>query len=69
MGLDRYVQRRYRLIAHDKTWPHRQGSGDTDPLSLYAWLTQYEERTGGRAMAFAHNGNLSNGWMFPTEKT
>ncbi len=24
---------------------------------------------GGRAFAFSHNGNLSNGWMFPTEET
>lgn len=43
--------------------------GDTDPKSLYAWLKAYEEKTGGRAIAFAHNGNLSNGWMFPTETT
>lgn len=43
--------------------------GDTDPKSLYAWLEAYEEKTGGRAIAFAHNGNLSNGWMFPTEDT
>ncbi len=44
-------------------------AGDTDPLSLWAWLEEYQERTGGRAVAFAHNGNLSNGWMFPTEET
>ena len=27
----------------------------------------YEDKTGGRVLAIAHNGNLSNGWMFPTE--
>ena len=43
--------------------------GDTDPVSLYEWLETYEEKTGGRAVAFAHNGNLSNGYMFPTEDT
>ncbi|MEM8958997.1 MAG: DUF3604 domain-containing protein [Pseudomonadota bacterium] len=43
--------------------------GDTDPKTLYAWLEAYEDKTGGRAIAFAHNGNLSNGWMFPTEVT
>jgi len=43
--------------------------GDTDPKMLYAWLEDYQARTGGRALAFAHNGNLSNGWMFPTEDT
>jgi hypothetical protein len=43
--------------------------GSTDPLDLYKWLDDYEEKTGGRALAIAHNGNLSNGWMFPTERT
>ncbi|NRA99262.1 MAG: DUF3604 domain-containing protein [Rhodobacteraceae bacterium] len=43
--------------------------GDTNPNSLYEWLEDYQARTGGRAVAFAHNGNLSNGWMFPTEDT
>ena len=43
--------------------------GTTNPLDLYKWLEDYESKTGGRAFAFSHNGNLSNGWMFPTEKT
>ncbi|MBE1284323.1 MAG: DUF3604 domain-containing protein [Rhodobacteraceae bacterium] len=43
--------------------------GDTDPKALYQWLEDYQEKTGGRAVAFAHNGNLSNGWMFPTDDT
>ena len=43
--------------------------GSTDPLDLYTWLENYEESYGGQAFAFAHNGNLSNGWMFPTEET
>ena len=43
--------------------------GSTDPLDLYQWLEDYEEKTGGRALAIAHNGNLSNGWMFPVDKT
>lgn len=43
--------------------------GSTDPLALYQWLEDYEKNTGGRAFAFSHNGNLSNGWMFPTEST
>lgn len=44
-------------------------SGSTDPLVLYKWLENYESKIGGRAIAFSHNGNLSNGWMFPTETT
>ncbi len=43
--------------------------GTTDPLDLYKWLVEYESKTGGQAMAIAHNGNLSNGWMFPMERT
>ena len=43
--------------------------GTTDPLDLYKWLEEYESKTGGKAFCLAHNGNLSNGWMFPTEKT
>ncbi len=43
--------------------------GSTDPFYLYDWLEMYQEKTGGRAVAFPHNGNLSNGWMFPTEDT
>jgi hypothetical protein len=43
--------------------------GTTDPLDLYKWLEDYESKTQGQAFALAHNGNLSNGWMFPVDKT
>jgi hypothetical protein len=43
--------------------------GTTDPLDLYKWLEDYERKTNGQALALAHNGNLSNGWMFPIDKT
>ena len=43
--------------------------GNTDPKFLYKWLEEYKAKHGGTAFAFAHNGNLSNGWMFPTETT
>jgi len=42
--------------------------GSTDPLDLYAYLENYEAVTGGSALALAHNGNLSNGIMFPVDK-
>jgi hypothetical protein len=42
--------------------------GSTDPLDLYEYLENYEARTGGSALALAHNGNLSNGIMFPVDK-
>ncbi len=38
--------------------------GSSNPRDLYAWLQNYEDTTGGDALAIAHNGNLSNGWMF-----
>jgi len=41
--------------------------GSTDPLDLYKWLENYEKKTGGTALALAHNGNLSNGIMFPVD--
>ena len=32
-------------------------------------MQTYEDRTGGRMLAIAHNGNLSNGFMFPMIET
>jgi hypothetical protein len=43
-------------------------SGSTDPLDLYKWLQDYETRTGGNVFAISHNGNLSNGTMFPVDQ-
>jgi hypothetical protein len=36
----------------------------SDPEDLWDWMAAYEEKTGGRLLAVAHNGNLSNGLMF-----
>ncbi len=36
-----------------------------NPEDLWKWMGTYEEKTGGRLLALAHNGNLSNGLMFP----
>ncbi len=41
--------------------------GSTDPRKLWSWLAQYERKTGGEVLAIAHNGNLSNGMMFPLD--
>ena len=35
-----------------------------DPEDLWKWMAAYEEKTGGRLLAIAHNGNVSNGLMF-----
>jgi hypothetical protein len=42
--------------------------GSADPLDLYKYLENYEARTNGAIMALAHNGNLSNGIMFPVDR-
>ena len=41
--------------------------GTKDPLDLYKYLENYEAKTNGAVIAFAHNGNLSNGIMFPMD--
>ncbi|NOE26723.1 DUF3604 domain-containing protein [Ruegeria sp. HKCCD6157] len=38
-----------------------------NPEDLWDWMERYEETTGGRVLALAHNGNVSNGLMFPVE--
>jgi len=40
--------------------------GSDNPVDLWKWMDAYETKTGGRVLAIAHNGNLSNGVMFPT---
>ena len=39
--------------------------GSDDPKDLWNVLQAYEDKTGGNVLAIAHNGNLSNGIMFP----
>ncbi len=39
--------------------------GSDNPRDLWKWMSAYEQKTGGHVLAIAHNGNLSNGRMFP----
>ena len=39
--------------------------GSDNPVELWKWMDAYEKKTGGSVLAIAHNGNLSNGAMFP----
>jgi len=39
--------------------------GSDNPVELWKWMDAYEKKTGGSVLAIAHNGNLSNGLMFP----
>ncbi|WP_085757031.1 DUF3604 domain-containing protein [Oceanicoccus sagamiensis] len=36
-----------------------------NPEDLWQWMANYEEKSGGQVLALAHNGNVSNGIMFP----
>lgn len=39
--------------------------GSDNPVDLWKWMAAYEEKFNGSVLAIAHNGNLSNGLMFP----
>jgi hypothetical protein len=39
--------------------------GSPNESDLWKWMTDYQSKTGGDVLAIAHNGNLSNGVMFP----
>jgi hypothetical protein len=41
--------------------------GSPDPRDLWKYMANYEQQTNGEILAIAHNGNLSNGIMFPLE--
>ncbi len=38
-----------------------------NPEDLWKWMANFEEKTGGQVLTLAHNGNMSNGIMFPVE--
>ena len=40
-------------------------AGSANERDLWKWMQAYEDKTGGDVLAIAHNGNLSNGRMFP----
>jgi hypothetical protein len=56
---------RVQLIEPYTTFPP---IGSPDPLDLFKYLEGYEKKTNGSVMALAHNGNLSNGIMFPVDQ-
>ncbi|MCW3784782.1 DUF3604 domain-containing protein [Defluviimonas salinarum] len=42
-------------------------AGSINPRDLWTWMANYEDLTRGDVLALAHNGNLSNGIMFPED--
>jgi hypothetical protein len=45
--------------------PPLSATENPDPVSLWKYMQQYETEFGGQVLAIPHNGNLSNGLMFP----
>ena len=41
-------------------------AGSGNPEDLWKWMDMAEAKSGSQVLAIAHNGNLSNGRMFPT---
>ncbi|MBN8509798.1 MAG: DUF3604 domain-containing protein [Burkholderiales bacterium] len=41
-------------------------AGSDNPEQLWSWMAMAQAKTGSELLAIAHNGNLSNGLMFPT---
>ena len=61
----RHLPRRRDKASQTVPCHHLSAQGSTDPEYLWKLLQAYEDKTGGDVLAIAHNGNLSNGMMFP----
>jgi len=42
--------------------------GSPNPRDLWKWMAAYESKTAGQVLAISHNGNMSNGILFPDTK-
>jgi hypothetical protein len=62
-NLHRNVMFRDNKDKADQVFPFSSWNSE-DPEKLWAWMESYEQKTGGRLLAIAHNANLSNGRMF-----
>lgn len=52
-----------QMVPYTTTPPY----GSPNPIDLWKWMQTYEDKTQGKLLAIAHNGNLSNGIMFPMD--
>ncbi len=55
------IERAGQVVPYTTTPPQ----GSNNPRDLWNWMKAYEDLTGGDVTAIPHNGNLSNGMMFP----
>jgi hypothetical protein len=53
-------------VEKAKKLPPFTAQDSNDPRDLWEALEEYEATTGGQIIAIAHNGNISNGLMFPS---
>ncbi len=65
-NLHRNVLFRGNSSVANLTLPYSQYDSQ-NPEDLWAYLADFEKRTGGEVLAIPHNGNLSNGRMFSVE--
>ena len=64
-NLHRVVLFRDDIDTVSKVRPLSAAEGD-DPLDLWRYMAAYEHDYGGSVLAIPHNGNMSNGLMFPS---
>jgi hypothetical protein len=62
-NLHRNVLFRGDATMANRTVPFSQFDSQ-NPEDLWAWMDDFEKKTGGDVLAIPHNGNLSNGRMF-----
>jgi hypothetical protein len=65
-NLHRVVIFRDRADKTGQVLPYSQYDS-VDPEDLWDYMAAYEDKTGGRVLSIAHNGNFSNGLMFDTK--
>jgi hypothetical protein len=65
-NLHRNVLFRGNSSVANRTLPYSQFDSQ-NPEDLWAYLADFEKRTGAEVLAIPHNGNLSNGRMFSVE--
>jgi hypothetical protein len=65
-NLHRNVLFRDDATVANQTVPFSQFESK-NPEDLWAYMAEFEARTGGEVLAIPHNGNLSNGRMFTVE--
>ncbi len=66
-NLHRVVVFRDAAARANQVLPYSLFDGE-DPEDLWKYLAGYEAKTGGNVLAIAHNGNLSNGYMFADKR-